>query len=996
MEADYQPPIPPLPPELGIKLRFGVHFDRANPVVNADLHPYTVGTHVIATKQMPSALLMRKSGSPTLKKVVEQAQSVGIPVVCKRLNGNFESKVLEFAVSPDDVDQVNVSEVSLDATNMVVSRDLDTFESKRAGVPYPQGKNWSYTVSYENPFNVIAGRFAARETGMAMPKILVWSGDGHSLAEPIPSHLLKNVEGWGGTSGNSIHFTKIQGAHIKYDFLMKQTYWGRMLMRLTRNPVKTKGGETLYAENTLPVRQWARVLSSRILALLQGGPDPIWDQDRTIWADQDPRPEKHRAIRFLELLKTVDGLFLQCLAAVPEEKWTWEKFDMFTLKNLSSMIGDEFFDGDLAVEYHNTVSRFSQLKKARKIFKAGSNMAILDKLLKDRKGRRSLLPDWLGFWLPRWEYTRGYKSPFQLAHADSVLSQTRGAGQPPDLVKMQSKRKFLETVSSEPAPLSQVEKATILAALRQLDEDVPQEVFTGLDTKARVTLNANACWEHNQQEGGTLDAIAEIVTDAAVGKPCRVRDLFTGKITSEKRLDDPDMTAGTYVFWRCLDEVLKMPPPEIRMAALVMISEPGKGRTVTKASAALKVVLDVVNKICSYPLSKIESSKSGMGKASHAWNSFKSAFTAEGKEYVFNVWKETSEARPDGSRVVTRHYRDLWNSSTDYEEATDSAHHEVARMIGKYWMGKCGIPPILQAVVNGTCFVPRPIVFEAYGSMSTYGDEWNSESPFQNPRFVMLRKGILMGDPLTKVVLHLINILVRITGAKYASPDFVERIFPQGSGAVIDYVERYSKTDPVGALAPTMAPSVEAASISGEPFVKMEIPGMGTISMPKEEAIAQVLEPVQPVTEFTSSTYRDLKFSLTRALYPLGRPSDLAPERDRFLSFESQRLSHALRLIQMEEQRRTLAAQAEAKAENDRKMMQTWRFDSLRVRGRPSRSTQHVSTETPVSVKLAQARQKAAHKARVLAEARKRPAASMSKLFGGNLQTGLDPSCCPF
>jgi hypothetical protein len=356
------------------------------------------------------------------------------------------------------------------------------------------------------------------------------------------------------------------------------------------------------------------------------------------------------------------------------------------------------------------------------------------------------------------------------------------------MVKMQSKRKFLSTVSDEPGPLSNTEIAVIRASIRHLDDEIPQEVFTGLDTKARVTINANACWENTQEEGGTLDAISEIVCDSMVGVPCQIRDLFTGEITDSKTLEE--VTPGTYVFWRCLSEVLKQSPTELRKAALVMISEPGKGRTVTKATAALKIVLDVVNKICSHPLSKIQSSKSGMGKSSHAWNSFKSAWTAEGKDYVFAVSKETRESRPDGSVVVTRYYKDMWNSSTDYEEATDSTHHEVARELAKYWMKKCGIPPILQAIVNGTCYVPRAIVFEAHGSMSTYGSEWNLESPFSNPRFVMLRRGILMGDPLTKVILHLVNILVRITGANYASPHFIEKVFPMESDSVVDYIKR--------------------------------------------------------------------------------------------------------------------------------------------------------------------------------------------------------------
>jgi hypothetical protein len=164
-----------------------------------------------------------------------------------------------------------------------------------------------------------------------------------------------------------------------------------------------------------------------------------------------------------------------------------------------------------------------------------------------------------------WEYTRGIRDPVQLAYADGVLSQTRGAGQPPDLVKMQSKRKFLKTVSTIPPPLSETEKAVIKASILKLDEDLPPEIFTGLDTKARITINANACWEKTQQEGGTLEAVSEIVTTGRSGELAKERDLMTGEITGMKKLSE--LSTGTYIFWRCLDPVLRMKPEEIRMAA---------------------------------------------------------------------------------------------------------------------------------------------------------------------------------------------------------------------------------------------------------------------------------------------------------------------------------------------------------------------------------------------------------------------------------------------
>jgi len=50
----------------------------------------------------------------------------------------------------------------------------------------------------------------------------------------------------------------------------------------------------------------------------------------------------------------------------PEEMWTWEKFDLFTLQNINTMIGDEFLDSDLKPEFIGLKTTYSLLKEIRK------------------------------------------------------------------------------------------------------------------------------------------------------------------------------------------------------------------------------------------------------------------------------------------------------------------------------------------------------------------------------------------------------------------------------------------------------------------------------------------------------------------------------------------------------------------------------------------------------------------------------------------------------
>jgi len=108
-------------------------------------------------------------------------------------------------------------------------------------------------------------------------------------------------------------------------------------------------------------------------------------------------------------------------------------------------------------------------------------------------------------------------------------------------------------------------------------------------------------------------------------------------------------------------------------------------------------------------------------------------------------------------RVQT--WQDLWFCSTDYQEATDRMVHELAEITASTWMDKCGIPPLLSGIVMAVCFKPRRVVFSGTGPLSTIGVELSDEL-----RVITLRRGVLMGDPLTKVILHFSNIITRRLG----------------------------------------------------------------------------------------------------------------------------------------------------------------------------------------------------------------------------------------
>jgi hypothetical protein len=288
-------------------------------------------------------------------------------------------------------------------------------------------------------------------------------------------------------------------------------------------------------------------------------------------------------------------------------------------------------------------------------------------------------------------------------------------------------------------------------------------------------VSTSASWEKTRKQGGTIEAISEVMSkylDESILVP--IRDLKDGRVIDEKCFSSFE-TIGDAIFWISLEEVMRTPPELLRQAYVTVVKEPGKGRTVTKASACLKVILDWINKICAEPLKKgILSSTSGMGKSHHGWQFFLELMSDDFKKEIFSLHSTEEEEYVDYIQRLDE-YDDCYFSSTDYEEATDQMSHEVARLIGVNWMKKCGIPALLQGIVVATCYHERHIFFTGTGALEKIGD--SSPAYGRNVRSVKLVKGVLMGDPITKIVLHLVNVIARRLGNNMANATMLSNSF---------------------------------------------------------------------------------------------------------------------------------------------------------------------------------------------------------------------------
>jgi len=630
---------------------------------------------------------------------------------------------------------------------------------------YAKLKRKKFRIDFQCPFKTLsAAYFLDLQGRQECSSITTWPADTVRIQDKIPGKFLGPH--WKGSQGGSF-FHSIGDVQVKFWFILNKTHWGHALSE----GMKGRGHmfDILLDQNK---EQQARKLSNglksfykrlweRIKCFLSGKHDPIWNDGaaEAIFADSGRTQNRiARAQRFLEMLKTVDGMFTSRFTSLPEEVWTWDKFDNFALNNISHLISDEFFDGEfknIDISPQTAYEALKAFKKTAKLYLHGNTI---------QQG----IPKWPERAPQGWlQYIHAIASRCYIMREGpkrlqclSYLIQTRCAGTPPPLVVLKSKMKALIIFSTQPDDLKPGMAQVIAASVDEVIKKIPDSAFTGLHSKAAVNATAAACWEYKRRECGSLQGVKDIIAGYEAGAKVPIVDLVTGKEVEWLRPDE--LSLGSYIFWAALKIVMKTDPDELSKVMIAMAIEPGKARTVTKGVTAVKVVLDVINHLCSWPLAKgLESSSTGMKASHHAWNVFKSFYKPENRDEFFKVEGTPTMRTLDGSEMTMEYtYRNMYSSSTDFNNATDFLRHDVAKILSNKWMYRVGIPPVLRGLVNRICYMPRKVYFSGSGPLMSIGEAAPTDDDVMR-RVVWLRRGVLMGDPLTKVTLHLVNASVR-------------------------------------------------------------------------------------------------------------------------------------------------------------------------------------------------------------------------------------------
>jgi hypothetical protein len=623
-------------------------------------------------------------------------------------------------------------------------------------------------------------RFPAKGWTTPLPKITVWPEPSHRLDCILPtSSLAKYVP-----SSLTIAWPDWEDLDAKIDFLFHETYWGVHLLRrmaICRNGVKTRRNSN-YGANRKEL-EFLTKLRTKIDFFLRGKfhPDcPREEVKQWVSVDTSEKGKKQtiqsRAYRFMEVLKTINGLFYQRWLGNPEDMWSWDLHDRFVIGLIDQLINHEFFDKRVTLKALKLTPTYSLTKKVRGSFEAahlGKRMHAYAPLL----SFVPQLPNALMYLPYKIALTREMEKhdDREYLRRNAILLQNRAAGDPPFLMKQQAIYKLLQTVGEVPPKLTMNEKAVMRVAQVVLDEKSNvNNIFQGCRSRATFKVKQKGDFDAPVHECGTLDSIRKVYTSAfrkaqetddsfyfhsRTGIPptgtVRILDLETGKVTRVALASSLEL--GECIFWKSLEHVLlniKSKSSRIGDIRLHVVTQPGKARAITMGRAALKIVLAVVAELASAPLKRLRSHQDGMSKEHQAWKFYERLFDCENRSVVFGHDSLLDVNTLGEGKTLQRVYRLLWFLSMDLTCATDAFQHQTAQILASHWLTRVGVGKWFRRLIIKLCYSPRRLFFPAAGHLLSIGKSSDIED-IASYRYIWARKGIWMGDPLTKVLLHL-------------------------------------------------------------------------------------------------------------------------------------------------------------------------------------------------------------------------------------------------
>jgi len=498
-----------------------------------------------------------------------------------------------------------------------------------------------------------------------------------------------------------------------------------------------------YWYKQLAVGRYRKSLFQRqISRLLAGLPTP--EGHENFQDVKAMKPSSAAVQRLRSLLATVDGLLMQVTLAFPgsPDFQNWKRIDQIQRGLIMQLLNDYFKDTD-----PNRVLTFDKVKNLRKeIKRCGFNPSL--------GVAKVVVPRELSAMKVALSLVRG-QTPLTYLQV-MILSQTRASGVPPRAVydrtlaktvailKTPASRELLQLVEG---PLNRATDHLHGDLLSRLGGTEDREKFFSTVVKAaKISLSDSGEFFTKTDSGGKLEAARRILR---ANPEIPEIDLNTGQQTGVILTESSPI--GERLFhWSCgmFVDRTRCYEKNNMSCRISLVAELGKYRTITVSTLQHAVLLHPMSHIGLKVLEAFPSSESGIGAANHAWNFFKRlSHKNPSASFIFDMKNETAVM------------------STDWSQATDYCDPLIAGAMLNRFLFNLGVPPWYRETVLFALTAPRQV--------ETLDRNGAPVDVFYTSR------GVLMGDPVTKVVLHLHHLVGRRIAGLLLQDLFVDHILDE-------------------------------------------------------------------------------------------------------------------------------------------------------------------------------------------------------------------------
>jgi len=481
----------------------------------------------------------------------------------------------------------------------------------------------------------------------------------------------------------------------------------------------------------------ARNIKRRIMSLLVNG-RIIYHQGQVF--------SKKRSVKWGGLKKLTsifhhcDGILLSLYAAHFDHFFEFKECDLMMKSLVSSFISDSEYE--------------IKFKAFRKEFRKGYlSQNVDDCIYVKRRGdsitpkRGEMPPALLHKYYTCDLLDRSKKSISIVAY----LSQTRATGLPTSQVVKKSLTKFKATVSLESEEPNPEGMRMIQDSLKDIlsFSTIPWDVAFN---RAKVSVKNSAKYESKRKDGGAFSFVQSLDK-----KPVKKVDLKLGTLTD---VDVTVDTLGEWIFHSSLNRFLEN-PEALSHCRVSTVKEPGpKARIITVPSFYHSSILLPLHKAMTEFLKGIEEVSSGLSHERCGWQFLRRIDKTNPKySWIYDDKVELS----------------FWAS--DFEEATDYCPHWLVRAIIDELTSIFNIPLWYANVCK-----------QLLTDMGGIGRSLH----FPDNTCIIKKRGSLMGDPLTKIILVLIPLIcnhkMRLTSAFSSVGDDIAYICLRNSSNFVNFV----------------------------------------------------------------------------------------------------------------------------------------------------------------------------------------------------------------